>query len=391
MLTQDQLTNRNDFVAHVFAEIEHIEQTARVGSPRRASRYIDGGEWLIQPRFALACLLRRIRRPSHQPILAGVSVKRLGRLLTAYLRDATHQFGSCAAAVNIRRHFATSRVVRSFYPFSDRPMTIKMLISNPSGRDALQAEIENRRIVEEVGHLLAPRILFGDLNARTPFVVEEFVTGRIPHRRRDEILLTRRLLPSLQKHYTGFGTFGESVEACFGSDFCEKIEHASELISWDPQWRSRKQFLSAVRRVAGSGKQLTKSFCHGDLKIDHVAVADDGRVFLLDWAGGDVRPVAVDLAQLANSCRRKRIRLRGACERLLDRLSVTLGSRDLFSPAEQMFAGCLQQIVVEERWRARYLRQGSEFTCGLKRVFDNANESLVRAHGAAATFLRRAC
>ena len=381
MLTQDQLTNRNDLVAHIFAEIEHVEQTAQVGSPRRTSCYIDGGEWLIQPGFALASLMRRVRRPSHQPILAGVSVKRLGRLCTAYLSDATHQSGSCAAAVNIRKHFATSRVVRSFYPFADRPMTIKMLISNPSGRDMLQAEIENRRIVGEVGHLLAPRILSRDLNARTPYVVEEFVTGRIPFRRRDEALLTRTLLPSLQEHYTAFGTSSETIEAHFGTDFCDKVERASGFIPWDPQWWDRKQFLSAVRRMVDSGKQLTMSFCHGDLKICHVAVADDGRVFLLDWAGGDVRPVAGDLAQLANSCRSKRITLRGACERLLDRLSLTVRSRGLFSPAEQMFAGCLQQILVEDRWRAQYLRQGRDFTAGLKREFGSANESLRRAHG----------
>lgn len=381
MLAQGQIAHRNEFIKHVFAEIQRIEQAAQIGSPGRASRYIDGGEWLIQPGFALACLMKRLRRPSHQPILAGVSVKKLVRLWQSYLRDATLQFDSSAAAVNIRRHNGGICVVRTFYPSGREPTTVKALVESPSGCAVLQAEIENRRIVEETGHLRAPKILAEDLDGRSPFVVEEFIAGRIAFRRKDQALLSQTLLPSLQQHYAAFGVSCESIETCFGIDVYDRVEHAAGLLPWDPQWRDRQQFLSVVRRLADSGKQLTLSFCHGDLSVSHVVVADDGRVFLLDWEQAGVRPIALDLIHLEKTCLIKQIKLYRDCERLLDELSPTDKSGDLFSPAEQLFLASLQRIFDWEKYRCSHLRRGKDHTVALKWQFDNANEILKYAHG----------
>ena len=59
------ITDRDKFIEHVFGELQHIEREMAVGLSSRTDRYIEGGDWLIQPRFALACLKIRLRRPSH--------------------------------------------------------------------------------------------------------------------------------------------------------------------------------------------------------------------------------------------------------------------------------------------------------------------------------------
>ena len=88
-----------------------------------------------------------------------------------------------------------------------------------------------------------------------------------------------------------------------------------------------------------------------------------------------------DLAQLEHSCRSKQIKLRGACESVLDGLSATAKSKDLLSPAEQMFVGCLRQILQEKRRRDLSVRKGKDYAARLKWEFGNANESLKHVHG----------
>lgn len=364
-------------IEHIFAELQHIEKAMADGSPSGTSRYIDGGDWFIQIGFALACLQKRLRRPSHQPILAGVSAKGLGRLCQSYLRNTTYLFDSRAAAVNVRQRVGKIRVIRSFYPFTSEPVTVKALMDSASGYSMLEAEIENRRIVDEIRHLRAPKVIAKDFSARCPFLIEEFVAGRIAFRRRDHALLSHTLLPSLQRHYLTFGVSCGSIESCFGSDVCERIEQAAELLPWDQHWQDRQKFLSVVGRLADSGKQFTLSFCHGDLSVGHVAVSDDGRIFLLDWEMAGVQPIAVDLAKIERTCRNNQIILYEECERLLSEVSRPLKSCDLFSPAEQMFLASLRRIVAwREKYQSLYELQGRDPAAELNAAFGYANELL---------------
>jgi hypothetical protein len=370
---RDHLTDRNKLIEHVFAELQHIEQAMADGSPSQTSRYIDGGDWFIKPGFAIACLRKRLRRPTHQPILAGVSVKGLNRLWWSYLRNATVLFNSRAAAVNIRQRL-DSCVIRSFYPFSSQPATVK---ASTSGHAGMEAEVKNRRIVEEIGILRAPKIIAKDFNARCPFLMEEFVTGRIPYRRRDFALLSQTLLPSLQRHYATFGVSSAPVKSCFGEDFYEKVEQATELLPWDQNWRDRRQFLSAIDSLANSEKQMTLSFCHGDLSVGHVAVSDDGRIYLLDWEGAKIRPITFDLAKIERTCRTNQIRLYDDCARLLSEVSLPLKSKDLFSPAEQLFLASLRRIFSwQANFQPHYELHGIDPAAELKLEFENAIELL---------------
>ncbi len=373
----DNLTHRNKYIEQVFAEIQHIERAVAAGLPSRMGRYIDGGDWLIQPRFALICLRKRLRQPSHQPILAGVSAKGLVRLCQSYLRGATFRLASRAAAVNVRQRADGNRVIRTFYPFTSEPTTVKASLS---GHSVLEAEIENRRIAEQIGHLRAPEIIAHDFSARCPFVIEEYVAGRIAFRRRDHTLLSQTLLPSLRRHYETYGVSYGPIKSFFGSDFYAKVEQAAGLLPWDQQWRDRQQFLSVVGRLAGCGKQVALSFCHGDLSVGHVAVSEDGRIFLLDWERAGVQPIAFDLAKIERTCRQNQIRLYDVCERLMRELSSPVESRDLFSAAEQMFLASLRRIVAwREKYQMLYELQGRDPAAELRSAFGNANELLKHA------------
>ncbi len=369
---QDHATHRQKLIEDIFAKLQPIEQAVADGSPRRSGRYIDGGDWLVQPGFALACLRKRLRRPSHQPILSGVSVKGLVRLCQSFLRCGTFLFDSRAAAVNVRQRVG-SYVIRSFYPYTSQPATIKA--SSP-GHSRLAVEVENRRIVEDIRHLRTPKVIATDFDAPCPFLMEEFVSGRIVFRRRDHTLLSQTLLPSLQRHYATFGVSSGPIKSCFGSDVRERVEQAAALLSWDQRWRDRRQFLSVVGRLADSERQFTISFCHGDLSVGHVAVSDDGQIFLLDWDCAGVEPIAYDLAKIERTCRMNQIRLYEECTSLLNEVSLPVKSNDLFSPAEQMFLASLREILVWERYHSLYEAQGSDPTAKLTKAFGDANELL---------------
>lgn len=366
------MTDRNEFIDHVFAELQEIESAIPGGTPTRAARYIDGGNWLIQPGFALACLRRRIRWPRDHPILAGVSVKGLLRSCRSYARAATLLADSQAAVVNVRQR-AGGCMIRSFYPFTSHPVTIK---ASQSGHDRLQREVENRRIVEDLRHLRAPKILHHDLTAQCPFLIEQYVDGRIALRRTDQTLLRQTLLPDLQRHYEAFGVSCKAIKSWFGRDVDEKIESAAEQLSWDPSWRDRQQFMSVVRRLAESDKQFTLSFCHGDLSVAHVAVSEDGKIFLLDWESAGVQPIAFDLVKLARTCRVNRVSFYMDCEKLLSELSLTVRSGDLFSPTEQMFLASLRKLFDWQSYQAQYRIQGKDPKLVLRTTFSNANELL---------------
>jgi hypothetical protein len=288
------------------------------------------------------------------------------------MRAATFLFDSRAAVVNVRQR-AGNCMIRSFYPFTSQPVTVK---ASQSGHSRLKGELENRRIVEEIGHLRTPKIIVHDFGARCPFLIEEFVAGRIAFRRRDQTLLSQTLLPSLQRHYATFGVSCGPIKSCFGSDVYEKVEGATEQLPWDPSWRDRQQFLSVVRGLADSEKQFTLSFCHGDLSVAHVAVSDDGRIFLLDWESAGVQPIAFDLVKLKRTCRINQISLYEDCEKLLSEVSLPVKSTDLFSPAEQMFLASLRRLLDWDKYQTQYEIHGRDPTLELKLAFGNANELL---------------
>ncbi len=364
--------NRRKFVEDVFSRLQHVEHGIADDTSKRTNRYLDDGNWFVQRGYAVACLLKRLRRPSHQPILAGVSLKGLGRLFQSYARNGSLLMHSIAAAVNVRQRVGSS-VIRSFYPDAREPVTAKV---SPAGPSRLKAEVENRRIVEEIKQLCVPRIIDSDFGDQCPFLIEEFVSGRLAFRRNDKTLLIQTVLPSLQRHYAAFGVTCGTVHDCFEGNVVEQVQRVFESVSWDPRWQDRGQMLSVVARLVDSQKHLCMSFCHGDLSAAHVAISDDGRALLLDWESAGVQPIAFDFVNAMRTFRINPAELYQVCETMLGELSRSLQTADLFTPPEQMFLASLRRFLVWDRFRAQYEILGEDATAALHAAIGNANELL---------------
>ena len=223
-------------------------------------------------------------------------------------------------------------------------MTIKATIfPDAAKREHLRREIEVARIVNDIGHIAAPRICGTFDDEHVAGFVEEYRNGVVPAGRRDAIWLAETLLPAFANHCREYGLRWVTARELLGEDFSDMLRTFASVALCS---RTEKQRLQDIgEELLKNNRLLPLSLCHGDLGQNHIVVSSVGRPLLIDWGSAGEKPIARDLFRISAFALGRSVKHREACAQTLDGLAPP--RRLPYGPREQFMLSVLSLIP---RW-----------------------------------------
>jgi hypothetical protein len=325
--------------AAVLAVVARVERALGVAPPAGTRTYRRVGAWLVETGHLRRALVRGWGRPGITvlPYFTEASRRRGATRLLADVHLRTRWRAPCAAdAVSVRNN------VRAFYLGVVPPLTVKIRLGGARTRAEMQAEVAGRRRLEALGTVGVPRILSAALEADPPYFAEEVVFGRRLRPAADAHVIATRLCPDLWRTYEAQGLTSRPAAACVDMAGAEaRLDALPAVHAWPGTALPPAAFTAAAVRALATAGPMLCAIGHGDLGFTNLALAGDGKLWVLDWERTRELPVAVDLVRLLVAVPAAR----GVVRELADRHA---GRRSSTPPApfdEQLLVAVLDALL----------------------------------------------
>lgn len=316
-------------------------------------------------------LPRAIARRTIIPVFERPKILSLAkRLLLQQCKTAE----TAAVMVNVRSHWERTGMIRCFY-LSPESFSIKAAVDSVEGREIISKEIGVRRVIDDLGKLITPRILKSSVGDEIALLHEEWVEGRNPKTDHDMEIVVRYLFPMLENHYNEYGVQMVSLSEAFGLGLASKIREVVDRFDWSSTTDS--QLVTTVSDIESKARTMCTSLCHADLNLGHVVLSRLSPPVLIDWDAACVAPIAIDFVDMIQSDDRPTgsLKLLGAAAQLLERL-CPLGA---YTANEQLLLASLRKVFRWEELSKRFESEGRPERTGqvMRRILSSAEMFLT--------------
>ena len=321
----------------VAASLSHLEEVeARLSGyipPSRSPHLFRRiGDRLIREDMLLAQSVKGLR--GQHKTEPGLDELTPIQLASARLRASKFQIRSRAYAIVFKSN------MRAFYGWPGR-YTLKTITPGMSG-NLLHNEIAARNNLRIPCSARIPTLVASNLSDECPYLLEESVEGWRPRGTKAEAWLSSFGLPAILDFYEENGVSLVPVRELLDlAELARKVETIARLVAWTTKDRNLDGFLSSIRDMTSLLDGLTVVVAgHGDLALDNLLLAEDGRICLLDWERSGSITLHHDLLKLL----RRYPNLSDLIEKRFDSWFVGDERKRILTPAQHALTSKLHYI-----------------------------------------------
>jgi len=187
--------------------------------------------------------------------------------------------------------------VRSFYPHTDPPLSMKLIIGDRDRQDPVLMDVAARTALGRTGHFPVPPLLASGSHPRFAYLVEPVVFGTHPATRAEKLEVAHTILPAFLAAHRGAGVTDRTLE--LNAETMPRLERLLAHVPWwRRRWPSVAKVSAAIEEVLHADLTLPNGWCHGDLVFSNIIVDTGGAPTVIDWehAGHDL--LTADLVKL---------------------------------------------------------------------------------------------
>ncbi len=187
--------------------------------------------------------------------------------------------------------------VRAFYPDTDPPLSVKLIIAHRERQDPILMDVAARTALGGTGHLPVPPLLDSGSNRRYAYLVEPVVFGNHPTTRAEKHTAAQTILPAFLAAHRSAGVTDRPAE--LHTETMARLERLFAHVHWRRRrWSGVVEVTRQVDELLHADLTVPHGWSHGDLVFSNIIVDDTGAPTVIDWEHAGIDMLAADLVKL---------------------------------------------------------------------------------------------